>query len=293
VDFDFSDDQKALKDHARRFLEKNSPRETVRAVLDGELGYDATLWGAVGDMGLPATAIPQQYGGLGLGYLELCVIAEELGRSLAPVPVSSSIYLAAELLLVGGSEAQKQAWLPKLASGEAVGTFALAEAVGLLAPEQINATATKGRIDGVKLPVPDGMIADVAIVGVRPCGQGPVSLYLIELAQPGVARDHVATIDPTRGHARLTFTNAAAEPLGAGGDAWPVIETSVVRLRADRRRGSGLGDGARLCAGAARLRAADRIIPSDQTHAGGYVRVRRAGPIQRLLCGLGALHQCT
>ena len=229
MDFDFSDDQKALKDHARRFLEKNSPREAVRAVLDGELDYDSTLWRAMGDMGFPATAIPEQYGGLGLGYLELCVIAEELGRSLAPVPVSSSIYLAAELLLVGGSEAQKQAWLPKLASGQAVGTFALAESAGPLAPEKINTTATKGRIDGVKLPVPDGMIADVAIVAVRTGGQGPVSLHLVELGQPGVARDHVATIDPTRGHARLTFTNAAAEPLGAGGDAWPVIETVLDR----------------------------------------------------------------
>jgi alkylation response protein AidB-like acyl-CoA dehydrogenase len=229
VDFDFSDDQKALRDHARRFLEKNSPREAVRAVLDGKLDCDSTLWRAMGDMGFPATAIPERYGGLGLGYLELCVIAEELGRSLAPVPLSSSIYLAAELLLAGGSDAQKQAWLPKLASGQAVGTFALAESSGPLAPERINATAAKGRIDGIKLPVPDGMIADVAIVAVRTGGQGPVSLHLLELGQPGVVRDPVATIDPTRGHARLTLANVAAEPLGAGGDAWPLIETILDR----------------------------------------------------------------
>ena len=229
VDFDFSDDQKALQSHARGFLDKSSPRETVRAVLDGELGYHASLWRAVADMGFPATAIPEHYGGLGLGYLELCVIAEELGRSLAPVPLSSSIYLAAELLLAAGSESQKQAWLPKLASGEAVGTFALAETVGPLAPEQIHATATKGRIDGVKLPVPDGMIADIAIVAVRAGGLGPVSLQLVEVGQPDARREPVATIDPTRGHARLTFTNAAAEPLGPGGDAWPVIETVLDR----------------------------------------------------------------
>ena len=95
VDFDFSGDQKALQGHARRILKDHCPRETVRMVLDGGAGHDASLWGALAGLGFAATAIPERYGGLGLGYLELCVIAEELGRSLAPTPISSSIYLAA------------------------------------------------------------------------------------------------------------------------------------------------------------------------------------------------------
>ena len=229
MDFDFSSDQKALQSHARRFLEDHCPRETVRGVLDGDTGYDASLWRALAGLGFAATAIPERYGGLGLGYLELCVIAEELGRSLAPTPMSSSIYLAAEFLLASGSVAQKQAWLPKLASGEAVATVALADTAGPLAPHAIRATARQGKIDGVKAPVADGMVADVAIVVVRDEAGGDIALRLLDLAQPGVTREPVSTIDPTRGHARLTFTNAAAEPLGREGDAWPVIQRALDR----------------------------------------------------------------
>ncbi len=227
MDFDFSDDQKALKDHARRFLEEQSSRDVVRAVLDGGSGHDPSLWRSVAEMGLPGTAIPDQYGGLGLGYLELCVIAEELGRSLAPVPMSSSIYLAAELILAAGSEAQKSSWLPKLASGEAVGTFAVAEIAGPVSSDRIHATVVHGRIAGEKLPVPDGMVADVAVVAAR--SDAGVSLYLVELAQAEVDREPVSTIDPTRGHARLTFKNAAAEPLGTEGNSWPLVERVLDR----------------------------------------------------------------
>src|SRR5215469_5243081 len=99
MDFDFSDDQKQLKEHARRFLEKFSSREVVRAVLEKGQTHDAALWAGLIDLGFTATTIPEEFGGLGLGYLELCVIAEELGRSLAPVPFSSSVYLGAEFLL--------------------------------------------------------------------------------------------------------------------------------------------------------------------------------------------------
>ena len=102
----------------------------MRAVLESDEPYDRALWKGLAEMGFLGAAIPEAYGGLGLGYLELCVIAEELGRALAPVPFSSSVFLATEFLLAAGSEAQKAAWLPKLASGEAIGTFALAEGVG-------------------------------------------------------------------------------------------------------------------------------------------------------------------
>ncbi len=227
MDFDFSDDQKALKDHARRFLEEQSSRDVVRGVLDSGSGHHASLWRSVAEMGFPGTAIPVQYGGLGLGYLELCVVAEELGRSLAPVPMSSSIYLAAELILAAGSEAQKSNWLSRLASGETVGTFAVAEIAGPLSSDRIHVTAAHGRISGEKLPVPDGMIADVAVVAAR--NDAGVSLYLVDLAQAEVDREPVSTIDPTRGHARITFTNAAAEPLGTEGDSWSLVEKVLDR----------------------------------------------------------------
>src|SRR5271156_1542210 len=127
MNFEFSDDQKQLQTEARRFLEAKCPPAAVRAVMESGEPFDRALWAGLAEMGFLGVVIPEQYGGLGLGYLELCVVAEELGRALAPVPFSSSVFLATEFLLVAGSDAQKAAWLPKLASGQAIGTFAHAE----------------------------------------------------------------------------------------------------------------------------------------------------------------------
>jgi hypothetical protein len=89
MNFDFSDEQKLLREQARRFLAQECPPRVVRSVLESERGYDSALWKGIVQMGWPGTAIPEAYRGLGLGALELCVIAEELGRVLAPVPLSS------------------------------------------------------------------------------------------------------------------------------------------------------------------------------------------------------------
>src|SRR5215475_13440252 len=112
MNFDFSDDQKMLKDQARKFLTEKCTTKTVRAVFEGSAHHDAGLWKQVAEMGWTGTAIPEEFGGLGLGYLELCVIAEEMGRALAPVPFSSSIYLATEAIMLAGSEEQKRRLLP-------------------------------------------------------------------------------------------------------------------------------------------------------------------------------------
>ena len=117
MNFDFSPDQKALRDQARKFLSEQASSTRVRRILDTETPYDAELWRGMAEMGWTGTAIPESYGGAGFGYLELCVLAEELGRSVAPAPFSSTIYLAAEALLLAGSEAHKRRWLPSIASG--------------------------------------------------------------------------------------------------------------------------------------------------------------------------------
>jgi alkylation response protein AidB-like acyl-CoA dehydrogenase len=220
VNFDFSDEQKQLREEARRFLADRCPTTAVRAVLEGSDSYDKALWKGLAEMGFLGAAIPEEYGGVGLGHLELCVIAEELGRALAPVPMASSIYLAAEALMSAGSEDQKSSWLPRLASGGAIGTFALAEGVGRVAEDTIHASVSGGKLSGIKAPVADGDIADVAIVAARSGGQ--VGLFLVDLSGPGVARETLDSIDPSRGQARLTFDGAPAEPLGAAGDGWRI-----------------------------------------------------------------------
>ncbi len=135
MNFDFSDDQKQLRDQARKFLAEKCPPKAVRAVLDGKETYDRALWKGLAEMGFLGVAIPEEFGGAGAGHLELCVIAEEIGRALAPVPFSSTVYLAAEAILLAGSDAQKQKWLPAIASGEAIGTLALFEGKGNPSPQ--------------------------------------------------------------------------------------------------------------------------------------------------------------
>ena len=228
MNLDFSDEQKQLRDQVRRFLAEKCPPETVRAVLEGSESYDKSLYAGLAEMGLLGAAIPEEYGGVGLGHLELCVVAEELGRVIAPVPVSSSIYLAAEFLMQAGSGGQKSEWLPKLASGEAIGTFALSEGQGRAGPDKISASVKNGRLSGTKLPVADGADADFAIVAARDEANG-VSLYLASLTGDGVDRQELETIDPTRGQARITFTNAPVELLGSQGDGWHIASQVMDR----------------------------------------------------------------
>jgi alkylation response protein AidB-like acyl-CoA dehydrogenase len=223
MDFDFSPEQQQLKDQARRFLADRCDRTAVRAVLDGPQSYDAKLWQGLADQGYLGAAIPEAYGGLGAGYLELCVIAEELGRAVAPVPFSSSIGIAAELLLNAGTEAQKQRWLPALANGKTIATLALAERPGRVTAASIETRAEHGRLSGRKLPVADGDIAHLAIVAARDA-VGAVSLHLVDLTGAGVQREVLPSIDPTRSQARIDFTQAEAEPLGAPGAGLAIID---------------------------------------------------------------------
>ena len=226
MNFDFSDDQKQLRDQARKFLAEKCSPKAVRVVLDGKADYDRELWKGLAEMGFLGVAIPEEYGGAGAGHLELCVVAEEMGRALAPVPFSSTVYLAAEALLLAGSDAQKQEWLPKIASGEAIGTLALFEGKGSLSPEAIKLDATGGVLNGMKKPVADGAIADLAIVAARTGSSGrdsDISLFLVDLKGSGVEARALTNLDPTRGQAELTFKNCTADLLGRAGDGFAII----------------------------------------------------------------------
>ncbi len=233
MDFDFSPDQQQLKDQARRYLADHCSSTAVRAVLDGPQSHDAALWQGLGTQGFLGAAIPEAYGGSGAGYGELCVIAEELGRAVAPVPFSSSIGLFAELLLRAGTEAQKQRWLPGLADGSLIGTLALAEQPGRVTPAAIATTAASGRVTGSKRPVADGDIADLAVVATRDttgaAGATSLSLQVVDLRAAGVQRQALPGIDPTRSQAQINFTGAEAEPLGAPGEGWALLNAVTDR----------------------------------------------------------------
>ncbi|VIO68014.1 Acyl-CoA dehydrogenase [Bradyrhizobium ivorense] len=226
MNFDFSDEQKQMRDEARKFLSEHCPPKAVREVLDGKAPYDKALWKGLAEMGFLGVAIPEKFGGAGAGHLELCVIAEEMGRALAPVPFSSTVYLAAEAILIAGSDAQKQKWLPKIAAGDAIGTLALFEGKGNPSPKAINVTANGGVLNGVKKPVADGAIADFAVVAARTGSSGresDISLFIVDLKGSGVEVKPLTNIDLTRGQAEISFKDAKAEPLGAAGEGWGVI----------------------------------------------------------------------
>ena len=216
--FDFDEDQQFIRNDARRFLADRCLMEDVRQHLTGDPLVISPLWREICELGWPGAAIPEAYGGLGMGYLELCVLAEELGRVVAPVPFSSSIYLAAEAILQYGSEEQKQQYLPGLVSGEIVGTLAWSDA------GEKAVAFEDGSISGVKRPVAGGTLADIAVVSALTAEDKHV-LVLVELADTVEATDRriqrqtLESADPSVRNAQITFDDCPAQLLGNGGDS--------------------------------------------------------------------------
>ncbi len=223
MNFDYSDDQKFLKNEARKFLEARCTSAAVRKVLnDDDVSFDADLWKGVGEQGWLGAAIPEEFGGLGLGHVELCAIAEEMGRVVAPIPFASTVYFLAEAVLLAGDDAQKADLLPKIAGGEIIGCFATSEGPGVVNAGNLVCKVEGGKLTGVKIPVTDGDIADVAVVLANEGGKA--GLFLVDLKGAGVSRETLKSLDPTRGVGRLTFSGAAATRLGGAGEGFALME---------------------------------------------------------------------
>jgi len=225
MNFDFSDDLKQLRDQARRFLSERCTPAVVRRSLDGQETYAADLWREIAEMGWIGAAIPEEFGGAGLGYEGLCVLAEEMGRAVAPVPFGSTAYLAAEAILTAGSDAQRLDYLPKLADGSLIGCLALSEGSGNPEASAIHARVVGGRLTGAKWPVADGGIADIAVV-VAIDEHRQIGLFVADLA--GVRRRDLQTLDPTRNHARLDFDATPVQRLTSGG-GWGSVQRVLDR----------------------------------------------------------------
>jgi len=228
MNLEFSEDQKFVQHTAREFLTKNAGLDVCRKVLEAkDAGHDAGLWKGVAEMGWLGAVVPERHGGAGLGHLELVLIAEEIGRALAPIPFSSSVALCTEALLRFGSEAQQQRWLPRLTAGEVIGTFALAEGPGDADAASVSTRFAGGQLTGVKLPVLDGEVAGLAVV-VAQGERGPV-LALADLSAQGVARTRIESFDPSRSLARVAFQGAPAELLGAAADGAAQVDALLDR----------------------------------------------------------------
>lgn len=231
MNFDYTLDQRQLQYEARKFLTARCSPEVVRGVLhESSCSYDADLWAEIAGMGWLGSVLPEAHGGLGLGHVELCVIAEEMGRALAPVPFASTLYFFAQALMQSGSEVQQARWLPRVADGSCIGCMATAEGPGDPWPRQLGLRYEAGRLHGVKLPVVDGDVAHAAVV-LAQGSEGP-TLYLVDLTSAQVERTALDSLDPTRSLARVAFHGADAEVLGAPGDGLAMAQAIQDRAAA-------------------------------------------------------------
>jgi len=226
MNFLLSEDQLALVDSVKGLLRDMCDPLRVHKIFDmpGEAVFDVELWVALCEMGVPAIMVPEAHGGLGLELVDLAIVAEALGDAVAPVPFFGHV-LATLAITLGGSDEQKAKWLPRLASGEVLGTVALCEGKnGWLADEW---TLTHSGLSGVKTLVPHASEADLIVVGTTE------GLALVEKgASYTTAR--VDSADRTRPVDTVTFAGVAAELLPEGADvATRIIDAAAVLLSAD------------------------------------------------------------
>ena len=225
MNLDFSNDQKFLQEEARKFLEKEEALNRNRSVLETENKVDEDLWKKIVELGWTGIRIPEDYDGLGLGHLELCVIAEELGRFLAPVPYSSSVYLFTEAIINYGTDEIKKDILPKLVSGEVVGTLAVTEDLYAPTKDNVSLSYVDGKINGKKIAVPDAGVATHAVV-VAKSDKG-ISLQLVDLSAIGVTIEHQENIDESRGHFSMSFNDVQTVLLGDEVSGWELYESLI------------------------------------------------------------------
>jgi alkylation response protein AidB-like acyl-CoA dehydrogenase len=225
MNFDFTDDQRAIKRTARDFLSARYPAATVRALAEDDRGFTDSQWQEIAGLGWTGLVVPEEFGGLGLGAVELVVICEELGYALAPTPFFSSV--AATLLLVAaGTAEQRGRWLERLASGEVRGTIALWDEHAGWSPDHSEVEASGGALSATKIAVPDAAAADLLVVAGADGRH-----YLVETDDPGVEVVSELALDPTRKLYAVTFDGAVAEPLAlepaAIGHAYHTIVTAL------------------------------------------------------------------
>jgi len=229
VNFEFTDDQKAIGRTAKDFLEARYKLELVRELAGDQRGFTDAQWDAIAELGWPGVLIGEDDGGLGLGVVELVVIAEQLGYTLAPTPLLSSI-AAGLLISAAGTPEQKQRWLPELASGEKRGAVAVWDQHGGWDPAHSELELAAGALHATKIAVADADTADVLIVSGADGAH-----FLVERAADGISVSAETPLDPTRKLYEVAFKGAPAEPLmsGQGGPIAHAYAAIAVALAAE------------------------------------------------------------
>lgn len=227
MEFVFTDEQRMIQDTAEQFLADSSTSEAVRAAMETEQGFDQELWQRIcTEMYWQAIHIPEEYGGLGLGYVELVTVLEQMGRKLLCSPFFSTVCLATNALLIAGTGQQKAAYLPQIAAGELTATLGWSSANTDSSVDSTSVIAVQDGdqfvLNGQCRYVIDGHTAQLLIISARKEGsQGEegISLFLLSPDQDGVSLQWLPTIDQTRKQAEISLDNVtlpATALMGAG-----------------------------------------------------------------------------
>ncbi|MGN6497765.1 MAG: acyl-CoA dehydrogenase family protein [Tsuneonella sp.] len=205
-----NEEQEMLRDMARGWATNENPVAAFRKVRSEKPaeGYSPDVWRTMSEMGWAGIVIPEQFGGSDFGWMSAGLVVEELGKTLTASPLVATT-LAASAIVLGGSEEQKATWLPRLASGEVVGTLAVDE--GPRFTGKSAAKAEGGKLSGTKAFVHEAHGANLFVVAAAD------GLYLVEKGDGVSLSDRKLT--DQRSHAEVTFDGAAADKLAGGGDS--------------------------------------------------------------------------
>ncbi len=252
MDFKFTEEQEMIRDTADAFLAEVSTSAAVRAAMATELGYDPQLWSRItGEMFWQAIHIPEQYGGMGLGYVELVAMLEQMGRYLLCAPFYSTVCLATNALLIAGTDQQKELYLAEIVGGTTA-TLAYTGTSGAwgAAAVELDCVADGANfvLNGSCRFVPDGHSAELLVVAAREPGssaENGISLFVLPANTTGISRKWLPTMDQTRKQAEIQFdkvTVAASALMKAPGNAWPllskIIDLATVAIAADQLGGT-------------------------------------------------------
>lgn len=238
-----NDEQKMVKESAEGFFAENAPVSQLRHLRDtaDADGFDRSLWAKMAEMGFTGVAIPEQFGGAGLGMVAAGLIQEAMGRNLSLSPFLSSAILSATAIATGGSEDQKQALLPKIASGELIVALA-ADEKSRHQPDAVSTRAEPSgngfKLSGAKPFVLDGHVADKLIVAARTSGEDKdvsgITLFLVDPKTAGVAINRRSMVD-SRNAAAITLDGVqvdGADVLGEIGEGFGILEAALNAGRA-------------------------------------------------------------
>jgi alkylation response protein AidB-like acyl-CoA dehydrogenase len=235
MNFGFTEEQELLRKTARDFLGEHASIQQVRAILEGPQRFSEPLWRRMAELGWLGLAFPERFGGAGLSMVELGIVLEEIGRSLAPVPFLPTL-LAGFSILEVGDEGQQQEWLPRICSGRALATLAITEERGTEEPGDFGCTATRvasgWELSGRKLFVPDADVADLLILAAR-VGPG-LGLFCVPRSAAGVSIIPLRSMDALRQLHRVELEGTRlpeASLLGANTQAWPKLQRVLYRGR--------------------------------------------------------------